>query len=430
VAIGAACALLSFPVQVQSQLVTGERRLTLDALYALVTTRSPRVLAADALARAADARVPGTARPPDPQVQLGFMNYTLATLRPDPGLGMAQLQVMQMLPLPGKLAAAGTAARARVVAAASRVGVAAWEARTAAAMAYYDRWYAWEAFGVAQEGRRLLQEAATAASAMYAVGEGQQSDVLRAQVEVARMDEEIIRMTAMQEAAVARLAMVADTSADVVSGVPVLPQFPDTLPALDHLLDRALDARPILAAGAADVRVAMADGEVARRERWPDLQVGMQYGQRRADMGIDRMGSLMLGASVPIFARSRQLPMRVEAAAMRRMAEAEVAGMRAETRGLVTEARVAIASTRRLKALYQGTVLPQALATADATLSAYRNRRADVMTVLESRMMVNRYRQEVLALEAAEGRAWAELEMLLGQSLLPSIARPPESSHD
>jgi outer membrane protein TolC len=186
----------------------------------------------------------------------------------------------------------------------------------------------------------------------------------------------------------------------------------------------------MLAAGEADVRVAMADGDVARRERWPDLQVGMQYGQRRADMGIDRMGSLMLGASLPIFARSRQLPMREEAAAMRRMAEAEVAGMRAETRGRVTEARVAIASTRRLKALYQGTVLPQALATADATLSAYRNRRADVMTVLESRMMVNRYRQEVLALEAAEGRVWAELEMLLGQSLLPSIALPPESSHD
>ena len=424
-----ACALLSFPVQGQSQLA-GEGRLTLDALYGLVTARSPRVRAADALVRAATARVPSTARPPDPQVQLGFMNYTLATLRPDPGLGMAQVQVMQMLPLPGKLAAAGTAARARVAAAESRVGVAAWDARTAAAMAFYDRWFAWESLKVAHDGRRLLQEAAAAASAMYGVGEGQQSDVLRAQVEITRMDEDIIRMIAMKETAVARLATVADTTDDAVSGVPVLPHFPDSLLSLDALLRRALDARPMLAAGEADARVARADGEVARRERWPDLQVGMQYGQRRADMGIDRMGSLMLGASVPIFARSRQFPMREEAAAMRRMAEAEVAGMRAETRGRVAEARVAIASTRRLKALYQGTVLPQAIATADATLSAYRNRRADVMTVLESRMMVNRYRQEVLALEAAEGRAWAELEMLLGQPLLPSLALPPKSSHD
>ncbi|MBL8958332.1 MAG: TolC family protein [Gemmatimonadetes bacterium] len=423
-AITAACALIPLPGKAQP------RRLTLDALQALVATRSPRVLAADARARAADARVPGTARPPDPQVQLGFMNYTLPALRPDPGLGMAQLQVMQMVPLPGKLSAASMAARARVVAAESRVGVAVWEARTAAAMAYYDRWYAWEAARVAVEGRRLLQEAATAASAMYAVGEGQQSDVLRAQVEVARMEEDIIRMTAMEEVAVSRLASIADTSADAVAGAPVLPLFPDSVPSLDHLLLKALDARPMLAAGAADVRVTVADGDVARRERWPDLQVGMQYGQRRAEMGIDRMGSLMFGASLPIFARSRQLPMRAEAAAMRRMAEAEVAGMRAETRAQVTEARLAIASTRRLKALYQGTVLPQALATADATLNAYRNRGVDVMTVLESRMMLNRYRQELLALEADEGRAWAELEMLLGQSLLPTHSSPPESFHD
>ena len=40
------------------------------------------------------------------------------------------------------------------------------------------------------------------------------------------------------------------------------------------------------------------------------------------------------------------------------------------------------------------------------------------MTVVENRMGINRYRQERIALDAAEGRAWAELEMLTGQVLL------------
>jgi hypothetical protein len=40
------------------------------------------------------------------------------------------------------------------------------------------------------------------------------------------------------------------------------------------------------------------------------------------------------------------------------------------------------------------------------------------MTVLENRMTVNRYRMELVALQAEEGEAWAELEMLTGRELI------------
>jgi hypothetical protein len=40
------------------------------------------------------------------------------------------------------------------------------------------------------------------------------------------------------------------------------------------------------------------------------------------------------------------------------------------------------------------------------------------MTLLDAQMSVNQYRQELLQLEAAEGKAWAELEMLTGRQLL------------
>ena len=48
------------------------------------------------------------------------MNYTLPSVKRDPTLGMTQLQVMQMVPIPGKLAAAGSAAQARADAARAR----------------------------------------------------------------------------------------------------------------------------------------------------------------------------------------------------------------------------------------------------------------------------------------------------------------------
>lgn len=126
--------------------------------------------------------------PPDPELQLGLMNYSLPKGGPDPVLGMTQVQVMQMVPIPGKLSAAGAAARARADAASARALEVAWEVRAGAAMAFYERYQSAGSAALARETRRLLEDVAAIASAMYRVGEGRQSDVLRARVEIARMD--------------------------------------------------------------------------------------------------------------------------------------------------------------------------------------------------------------------------------------------------
>jgi cobalt-zinc-cadmium efflux system outer membrane protein len=175
-------------------------------------------------------------------------------------------------------------------------------------------------------------------------------------------------------------------------------------------------------AGEQEVRAADADRRLARREIWPDLEVGIAYGRQRGEMGTEHMGSLLLGASIPIFARSRQLAMREEATAMSRMATAELAEMRAETRGRVGEVYADLTRARTLAALYRGTVLPQAEATVASALSAYRVGSVDFMTLLDGRMTVNRFRQELFSLEAEEGIAWAELEMLTGRPLLDPFA--------
>lgn len=392
--------------------------LSLHALYDAVDRANPRVRAASALARAAAARVSTATKPPDPELQLGFMNYSLPRIAPDATLGMRQLQLMQMVPLPGKLAAAGDAARERAQAAVARATDIRWDVRAATAMAFYELWSVGERIMIARATRRLLEDAAAVATAMYRVGEGRQSDVLRARVEIARMDEEIIRMQVMIESTRARLAAAVDLPEAAVDRTPILPAFPDSIPPRADLQSLALTNRSMLAAGEADVRAAVADERLARRERWPDVLVGVQYGERGMEMGTDRMGSLMVGASIPIFARSRQLPMRAEAAAMRAMSEAELRSMQADTRARVAEVHAELTRARRLTALYLTTVLPQAEAAAASSLASYRSGAVDFMTVIENRMVVNRYREEVATLTAAEGRAWADLEMLISQPLL------------
>ena len=393
--------------------------LSLHALYDAVDRSNPRIRAAAELARAATARIAGAGKPPDPAIQFGFMNYMLPRLTPDASLGMRQVQLMQMVPLPGKLAAAADAARARAEAADARTTDVQWEIRSATAMAFYELWAARARIDIAGETRRLLENAAAVATAMYRVGEGRQSDVLRARVEIARMDEEIVRMQVMADAAHARIAAALDVQDGAVRGRLVLPLFPDSLPTRDELEAAALRARPMLSAGAAEVRAATADERLARRERWPDIQVGLQYGERGMPMGTtDRMGSLMIGTTIPVFARSRQLRMRDETAAMRAMTEADLRGMRADTRARVAEVYAELGRSRRLGTLYRLTVLPLAEAAAASALASYRSGAVDFMTVLDNRMTVNRYHEELVTLTANEGRAWAELEMLISRALL------------
>ncbi|HET7374943.1 MAG TPA: TolC family protein [Gemmatimonadaceae bacterium] len=393
--------------------------IRLGDIYRQVTSSNPRVSAARSLARAAQARVPGATRPPDPQLQFGWMNYGLPNLAPMPTTGMTQLQVMQMLPLGGKLALAGRAAGAQASATSERANDVVWDLRDQTAMAFYELYATDQNLKVARETLRLLQDIEKTAESMYRVGEGRQADVLRAQVEIAKMAEDTLRMHAMRQSMVAKLNALLDRAAETTVGSPELPNFPDSIPARATLEALAFDSRPMIRAGLDEVHAAEASERLARKEIWPDLQVGVQYAQRPGEMGggTERMGSLMLGASIPVFARDRQLRMREEANAMKQMAEADLAGMRADTRGKIGEAYANLIRARNLSRLYRTTVLPQAQATVASALSAYRVGGVDFMTLLDDQMTVNTYRQELYALDADQGKAWAELEMLTGREL-------------
>ena len=392
-------------------------RLSLGETYREVRRASPRATAARALARAGEARVSAAKVPPDPQLTLAFMNYALPGLRPMDPLGMAQVELMQMVPIAGKLALSERIASAQARAQAARAGEVEWEVRSEAAMAFYDLYAADEGLAVARETLRLLQDARRVAEAMYRVGEGRQADVLRAQVEVAKLVEDTIRMTSMRAAMAARFNVLLDRPASTQVASPVLPAFPDAVPPMDGLIARADQGRPILEAGELELEAATSQTTLARRQIWPDLTVGLQYAQRASDMGIERMGSFMIGASIPIFARSRQLRMREEAAAMQQMAAAELAAMKADTRGRVAVAYASLVRARNLASLYRTTVLPQAEAAVTSALAAYRVGGVDFMTVAENQMTVNGYRQALFALEAEQGKAWADLEMLVGREL-------------
>jgi outer membrane protein TolC len=403
-------------------------RLTLAEVYSGLDPSQPQIAAARARANAATARIGPVSRWPDPTIQLALMNRNLPGLGLQDPLGMNQIQVMQMIPVAGKTGLAVRAARAEAAAGSAEAEDAAWSVRASAAMSFYDLLQTDGALETMTGARRLLEDLARNAASMYGAGRGRQTDALRAQVELARMDEELIRMGAMRDAMRVRLNAIRGLPTDAPVAPPVPPRLPDSLPSPDSLERLALGHRPMLAAGVSRVEAAKALSRRAGREIWPDLTLGVIYGQRRMpDGGADRMASFMLGFSLPLSPGRRQGQMRAEADAMTAMAVAELEDLRIETRTRIGELTADLGRARRLDRLYRTILLPQLRATAAAALAGYRGGSVDFMSLLDSQMAVIRASVELFRFGADSGKAIAELEMLTATPLLDPASQADNS---
>jgi len=395
-----------------------DRPLTVEQAYELARARSPMLRAAGAIADAAATREASAGLPPDPMLQVGIMNFSVPGFDTDMPTSMVpSVQAMQMLPWFGKLDLSERIAEQTTGMARASSDETWWEVRSRTAMAFYMIYEADRQLAVMRETLGLLNDFEQVAKAMYSAGEGRQSDVLRAGVEVARMDAEIRRMEAMRTSAVARLNGILDRP----SGTPVpalaLSPLPLEVASADTLRAWAEATRPMLERGRTGVAQARTRFDLARKVIWPDPVVGFQYGQRGSNMGTERMGSAMIGFSIPIFARSRQLRMRDEAAAMEAMAQADLADMRARVDARIGELLAELERTRTLVELYRTEVLPQARANVESSFSSYRVGAVDFMTLVDAQMTVNAYDQELYGLLAEYGRSVAELEMTIGREL-------------
>lgn len=376
---------------------------------------NPMLRAAWLKADAARERVSQAGAPPDPVLSLGLMNRMVSSLGStmDP-MTMNQVQLTQEVPWPGKLGFARQ--RADRLARAER-----WDAgdaeRTLVARVksvYYELAYMDRALDIMGDTRELLRQFVQVSQAMYAAGTGLQQDVLQAQVGVARMTEEITVMVQQRRAMAARLNALLGREATVPIGPLELPALGGEVPPADSLMRIALERRPKLQAARERVAAAEAAYRAARRELYPDFMVGLSYGARPQ---FDDMATVMVGFRVPLWAGARQLPMRKELEAMAAMAEAEARDLYNETYAELVERRAEAERSRNLAQLYATAIVPQAKASVEAALAAYRVGRVDYMSVVENQMTANRYATESVRLQAAYLTALAEIEALIGGEL-------------
>lgn len=386
---------------------------TLRLADAIATARAmnPALGAARLRADAALERIPQAGAWSDPQLTLGLMNRPLSGFGADERMTMNQVQLSQAIPWPGKRGAARTRAE-HLAAAVTEDAAEADRALVRRVTARYVEVAAADRMvTIMERTRELLRDFFEVTRSRYAVGESPQQDVLQAQVAVARMTEDLTVMQQSRVAAAARLNALLGGDGLAAVGALELPAIGEAPPPLDSLMARAVATRPALRSAQERELAAAAGVRAAELEMRPDLTVALAYGQRPQ---YGDMTSLMVGISLPIRAGARQRPLRREMAAA---AAAESAGVREihnETLAQLIEARAEVERARRLGDLYATAILPQARASVEAALSAYRVGQVDYMTLVENQMTVNRYEIEVVRITAQYHEAMAQIASLVG----------------
>jgi outer membrane protein TolC len=372
---------------------------------------NPMLQAARYRADAAAERVPQAGALPDPMLSFGMRNWVARDWSASAPMSANVIQLTQRFPWPGKLGFSEE--RAERLAEAQLLDAAETEVALYARVksVYYQLAYIDRSIVIMQNTRELLRNFLEVASTMYAVGSGLQQDVLQAQVAVAQMTEDITVMEQMRIAMAARLNALIGRGATTPIGGLELPPAGEELPLPDALVSLAAERRPALQAAEQRIQAAEAGYRAARRKLYPDIAVTVGYGQRP---DFADLATVMVGVSIPIFAGSRQLPLRREMEAVRSLEQARATDLYNETFARLSELRAEAERARTLSDLYTTSVLPQARAAVESALSAYRVGGVDYMTLVANQMTVNRYAIQTVRLIADFHRAVAQIEALVG----------------
>ncbi len=282
------------------------------------------------------------------------------------------------------------------------------------------KWEAARAFFMLRQRRMLVpvlaqqlalaKEFVVAASVRYGSGTGSQSDLLRAEVEVARLEGTTRALEATVAAAEAMLN--ASLGRRVDAPVPELRDVEWQQPRTwGEVRKSALALRAELDVGRAEIARADAETEVMRSMSRPMgfVRTGPSYTMS------DRWGwMLMLGVSIPLWQDKYDAGIS-EATAMGEMARADLSAMQLMIEGDAASARLEMVAAQRRVAALVDDVLPRARQAVAPALSAYATGTTPLVSVLDAAQTLWSLESELVAAEAELGMRWVELMRAQGR---------------
>jgi len=255
----------------------------------------------------------------------------------------------------------------------------------------------------------FARDVVTAANARYAGGTAPQADVLRAEVEVARLHAVATALVAELRGAEAMLNASLALEADLP--VPALIPLVFALPIPTWTaIKTALPTRPELVAGRAEIARAEAEVQVMRDMYRPMATIRTGPASTMAE---GRGWMAMVGVSLPIW-RGRLRAGVAEAQAMRAMSEADLLAMARMIEGDAAVAVHQLQAARDRHAALTSDVLPRARMVIEPAVAGYAAGQLPLVSVIEAVQALWLVQSDLIAANTELGLAWARLGRAMG----------------
>jgi cobalt-zinc-cadmium efflux system outer membrane protein len=406
----------STPPSSRQNASTADTSYSVEAFLDEVLQNNPRLQAYRTRIQSSEARVPQATAWEDPQAAVEFFATPVTSANPFRDGMETDYSLQQTIPLFGQQSLMGDVAKANArmteqsAAAIERNLIA--EAKRGYAMLYSAQ----RRLVVNEENQRLLKQIIESARAKYSVGLTSQGDVLKVQVELAKLQND--RATLREEWTGTEAMMNALRSRP--SNVPI-GQVANTLPTefkgtLEALLERSLADRPEIRAMRYEIQMNNAEVAVAKRMWFPELMLRGMYKDMKE--GTDQWAA-MIGITIPLAPWGiGKYSGKIEETELNvRSSELSLVDMQNMVRAEVSDAYAKVQSRWQQIERYQQTILPQSEQSLQSTLAGYQTDTVDFLSLLDTYRLVQMFKMEYYMVVGEYYGSLAALERAIGGDL-------------
>ena len=288
--------------------------------------------------------------------------------------------------------------------------------------AYYDYYYLGQDLQITHANFDLLKFWESVAESKYKVGLRSHPDVIKAQVELGKLDDHLHTLQEQLIPAAASLRALLNVADTVQLPVPSTIVVTEAPLMEDSVLNVIIQNNPNLQALQHVITREEAGERLAGKQSLPNFSVGVDYIQTGPAINPDLPESgkdpWMISASVSLpiwFGKNKAR--RDEARARRRAAEYNLQDSENQLTAMARKVLFEYADALRKTRLYRDGLVPKAQQSLNATYSAYEAGESDFLNVLDAQRQLLDFELTVAREKAQLATMRAQLEMLSGKEL-------------
>ncbi|MFG0264213.1 MAG: TolC family protein [Rhodopirellula sp. JB055] len=377
------------------------------------------MLAARQRVAAASNVIPQAKALPDPTFNNTFWPFHDNALQTAGGRVGNQMSVNQKVPFPDKLKTKAIIASREVQIAQTEVDGIAREITESVRLAYYEVWFATRAIAIIEETKDLVADLTDVAEARYRSG-GSQQDVLRAQLETDRLDEQLITLRRQKQVAQADLATLLQQPVDLLPEATDELGITDTPQQIEELIALAEQCNPKLRGLAWEIQRDRDKERLACLQQYPDFNVGLSWGLisdghdviSPVANGNDNL-SISFGTTLPIWREKINAGIR-EAAHRRSSTTRRLEAERDELYGKIRRLIVQADALAEQRDIYENRIIPRTEGTLELSIADYRGKRTDFFTLIETYRELLMFETQLARIDATLAGTIAQLDRTVG----------------